>query len=111
MGTAKRPMTIPPHVAVQAGNDGSMEERSRDAMLPVEGRCRQGASVQVDLPPLDPEQAVKLITVLEKVIEAIWWTHGDAMADYLGCVAPDSMPRPADAVWCGDPDADSDLDF
>jgi len=104
-------MTIPPHVAVQVGDAGSMEEQTRQAMPPKERRRRRGASVWVDLPPLVPEQAVKLVTVLEKLIEAIWQTHGDQMVDYLGCVAPDSMPRPADADWCGDPEADSDLDF
>ena len=67
---------------------------------------------RIHLPPLDPDQAVVLVNILEKAIEAIWRAHGDAMADYLGRVAPDSMPRPPDAVWSGrELGREDDLDF
>lgn len=32
-------------------------------------------------------------------------------ADFLGRVAPDSMSRPPDAVWSGNPDSDGEVDF
>ena len=63
------------------------------------------------LPALEPEQALLVVEVLERVIRSIWHTHGDAMADYLGCVDPDSerMQRPRDAQWeCSDSPSDND---
>lgn len=67
---------------------------------------------RIHLPPLDPDQAVVLVNILEDAIRAIWRAHGDAMADYLGCVAPDSMPRPPGAVWSSGPAVEEgDLEF
>ena len=68
---------------------------------------------RIHLPSMEPDQAVMVVDVLEKTVKAIWRAHGDAMADYLGCVAPDSMPRPPDAVWSGKQGTkdDTDLDF
>ena len=68
--------------------------------------------IRIQLPPMDPDLAVALVRVLDKAIEAVWRTYGDAMADYLGCVAPDSMPRPPDAVWSSSgSDTEDDLIF
>jgi hypothetical protein len=36
----------------------------------------------IHLPPLDPEQALDVISFLEKAIHAIWRAHGDAIADF-----------------------------
>jgi hypothetical protein len=66
---------------------------------------------QIHLPPLEPDEAVFLVNFLEKAVQAIWRAHGDAMADYLGRVAPDSMPRPPDAEWCGRANDIDELDF
>ena len=75
-------------------------------------RVSRRRHAQIHLPPLDPDQAVVLVNILEKAIEAVWRAHGDAMADYLGRVAPDSMPRPPDAVWSGrELGREDDLDF
>lgn len=85
---------------------GRMKTNGRKARRPVRRHAR------IHLSPLDPDQAVVLVNILEKVIEAVWRAHGDAMADYLGRVAPDSMPRPPDAVWSGrELGREDDLDF
>jgi hypothetical protein len=86
-----------------------MKTNGRKLRRPVRRHAR------IHLPPLDPDQAVTLVNILEKAIQAVWRAHGDAMADYLGCVAPGSMPRPPDAVWSGNGryelDTEDDLDF
>jgi hypothetical protein len=78
-------------------------------------RVSRRRHARIHLPPLDPDQAVVLVNIMEKAIKAVWRAHGDAMADYLGRVAPDSMPRPPDAVWSGqgrcELDREDDLDF
>jgi hypothetical protein len=62
---------------------------------------------QIHLPPLQPDEAVLLVNFLERAITAVWRAHGDAMADFLGRVAPDSqmMVKPYDAVWSGSEEA------
>jgi hypothetical protein len=54
---------------------------------------------QIHLPALDPDEAVLVVELLERVIRGIWRAHGDAMADFLGRVDPDSdlMVQPYDA--------------
>lgn len=82
-------------------------------------RCRSSRQrcqhIQLHLPALDPEQALLVVDVFECVLSSIWHMHGDAIADYLGCVDPDSerMQRPYDALWsCVDgPADDDDFDF
>ena len=54
---------------------------------------------QVHFPPMTGAEALVVIDILERAEKAIWRAHGDAIADYLGCVDPES-PR----MW-GDPDA------
>jgi hypothetical protein len=58
---------------------------------------------QVHFPALEPDQALLVVDLLERVIGGIWRAHGDAMADFLGRVAPDSelMQQPYDAQWDG----------
>jgi hypothetical protein len=68
-------------------------------------RCRH---TQIHLPPLDPDEALMLVGFLEKAVQAVWRAHGDAMSDHLGCVSPDSMSRPYDAIWCGKDTEDGD---
>lgn len=64
--------------------------------LPRRHCVRGRRGTQIYLPPLDPEQAWSVVIVLEQIINAIWRTHGDAMADYQGRVWPD-LPPPPDA--------------
>jgi hypothetical protein len=44
---------------------------------------------QIHFPPLTAEQALLVAKLLERVVDAIWRTHGDAMADLLACCDPD----------------------
>jgi uncharacterized protein (DUF2384 family) len=76
-----------------------------------EPKCPRRRHAQIHLPDLDAEQAVTVARVLEKAIEAIWRAHGDEMAEFLGRVFPDSMPRPPDAVWSGSGGNDDDVCF
>lgn len=80
----------------------------------VARRCsprRRSRHAQVHLPAMDAEQSLLMVEVLERVLRSIWRAHGDAIADYLGCVDPDSerMQRPYDAQWsCSDSPSDND---
>lgn len=64
--------------------------------LPQRDRARGQQSTQIYLPPLDAEQAWSVVIVLERIINTIWRTYGDAMADYQARVWP-NLPAPADA--------------
>ena len=64
--------------------------------LPPRRHVRGQHGTQIYLPPLDPEQAWTVVIVLERIINTIWRTYGDAMADYQGRVWPD-LPAPAGA--------------
>ena len=65
---------------------------------------------QIHFPALAPDEALVVVEILERVIHGIWHAHGDAMADFLGRVDPDSelMVRPYDAEWdsCDSPGND-----
>lgn len=50
----------------------------------------------IHLPPFGAAQATDVVFFLEKVIEAIWRAHGDAMADYHARVGIE-IPKPMDA--------------
>jgi hypothetical protein len=54
---------------------------------------RRSPRARLVLPPLTGSQAVDLVNLLDQVITAVWRAHGDAMADYLACVDPDSLPE------------------
>ena len=45
---------------------------------------------QVHFPPLTGQEALLVVNLLDRVITAIYRTHGDAMADLLACVDPDA---------------------
>jgi hypothetical protein len=60
-------------------------------------RCAPRA--RMVLPALNGAQAVDLVNLLDQVITAVWRAHGDAMADYLACVDPESLPgKTPDAI-------------
>lgn len=81
-------------------------------LLPQRHRVRSQRGTQIYLPPLDPEQAWSVVIVLERIINAIWRTHGDAMADYQGRVWPDLPPPPdAELHRPTTPNNDDDQDF
>lgn len=62
---------------------------------------------QVHLPYLGPDDALTLVGILERVIDAVWRTHGDAMADLLALQAVRDPCR--DVVECGNLDPDPDF--
>jgi hypothetical protein len=51
-----------------------------------------------------------LVAILDRASAAIWWAHGDAMADHQAMRGIDTPPPP-DAVPDGDPNAPDDTDF
>lgn len=57
---------------------------------------------QIHLPPLDPDQALALVEILERATRAVWRAHGDAMADRQARLGIET-PMPEDARWSGDP--------
>ena len=65
---------------------------------------------QIHLPPMDAERAYFVVKILDRIVEAIWRAHGDAIADFQGRVFPDEPP-PSDAVELRDNLADDDPDF
>ena len=60
----------------------------RDSTLAWKRRGHPHA--QIHLPPLTADQALLLANLLDRAIAALWRTHGDAMADRLACIDPDS---------------------
>ncbi len=66
---------------------------------------------RVRLPSLSTDDALTLVDVLEPIVEAIWRTHGDAMAEEQA-LRGEETPRPPDAEWeCPNPDANDDDEF
>ena len=63
------------------------------------------------LPPLSADYALTLVGILEKIVAAIWETHGNDMAD-LQALRGVETPRPWGAEWvCPNPDANDDDEF
>jgi len=80
--------------------------------LPPRRHVRGQRATQIYLPPLDPEQAWSVVIVLERIINTIWRTHGDAMADYQGRMWPDlPPPRNAEVYRHTKPNHSDDQDF
>ena len=48
---------------------------------------------QIHFPPLTGEEALLVANLLDRALAALWRTHGDAMADLLACLDPDSSPQ------------------
>jgi hypothetical protein len=70
---------------------------------------------ELQLPPWPPDYALKLVSILEKIVAAIWSTHGDAIADLQACLGLET-PMPPDAVWVSttgenDSESNNDIDF
>jgi hypothetical protein len=52
---------------------------------------------QIHFPPLTGQEALLVVNLLDRVIAALWRTHGDAMADLLACCDPDAaLPNDPD---------------
>lgn len=68
---------------------------------------RRRHSARVHLPPLQPKDAFRLVTILEGIVSALWRAHGEAMTAALlhqaGTPTPPGGRHP-------DPDHD-DIDF
>lgn len=62
---------------------------------------------QIHLPPMEAERAYFVVKILDRIVEAIWRAHGEAMADFQGRVFPDEPP-PDDAVTQRDNFSDED---
>jgi hypothetical protein len=50
---------------------------------------------QIHLPPLDVHEARLVIALCEKIIDAVWRAHGEALAEYQATPAPPELPAPA----------------
>ena len=70
---------------------------------------RHPRHAQIHLPPLDADQALALVAILERAISAIWRAHGDSMSERLLSRAPTSNARdePDEFVDDGDPADDA----
>ena len=53
---------------------------------------------QVRLPSLSTDDALTLVDILERIVEAIWRGHGDAMAEEQASRGEET-PRPPEAEW------------
>jgi hypothetical protein len=74
-------------------------------------RRRRKRQAQIQLPPLQAEEALLLVNVLDKAVMAIWRAHGPAMQEHLEATLAGSLPKPPDAVWCGNADQSLDMPF
>ena len=65
---------------------------------------------QLHLPPLSPQQALTLVTVLDRAIAAIRRAHGDAMRHHLEMRQAEARAR-RHGFTVYDLDVDPDIDF
>lgn len=66
---------------------------------------------QIHLPPMSADLALAVVDVLDRVVEAIWRTHGERMGE-LRALRARRSPEPDDElVDDGDPNAPDDVDF
>ena len=74
---------------------------------------RRHRHAQVHFPPLTGQEALLIVNLLDRVITALYRTHGDAMADLLACVDPGSLarPNPGDCTTQDSPAPTDDIDF
>ena len=54
---------------------------------------------RLQLPPLDAREATALVALCERLITAIWRTHGDAMAAYSEPLLEPKANRLAPKPW------------
>lgn len=71
---------------------------------------RRSRRAQFHLPPLDADEALTLVNILERAIAAIWRAHGEAMAELLHQHAAPHA-RASEYIDDGNPDAPADRDF
>ena len=55
---------------------------------------------RLHMPHMTADEALLVVAILDKAIQAIWRAHGDAMADRLAAAGVET-PRPEDAEWDG----------
>ena len=88
-----------------------MKQRSIPERMPLPprwGRRQPGAEVR--LKSLTAEEAWAVAAILEDLLDAIWRTHGPAMADYQGGVFPDWVPAHGADPGEEEPPAPGDFD-
>ena len=61
--------------------------------MPPDRRIPPPRRAQIDLPVLTTEEAILLVRVFERALNAIWHVHGEDMADRLGAMGV-SVPEP-----------------
>lgn len=71
--------------------------------LPRTPRSRHNKHARLHMPSMTAEEALAVVALLEKAVEAIWRAHGNAMADRLASAGIET-PRPQDGRWDGSPD-------
>lgn len=69
--------------------------------LPRPHHRRNKKHARIHLPHMNADDALLVVALLEKAVEAIWRAHGDAMADRLAAAGIET-PRPEDARWDDD---------
>lgn len=65
-------------------------------------------TIAITLPPLSTEQAIALCDVLQAVIDAVWETHGQSMAEVF---ARDTPLEPDPHVWLVPCASEDDVPF
>lgn len=73
--------------------------------LPRSQRPRHNKYARLHMPYMTADEALAVVALLEKAVEAIWRAHGDAMAERLAASGVET-PRPEDARWDGNQDAE-----
>jgi len=90
-------LNVAAEVLESPGSRGTLT--SREVRLPYE---------RVPLPSLSTDDALTVVDILDRIVTAIWKTHGHDMAD-LQALRGVETPRPPDAEWvCTNPDARDD---
>ena len=54
---------------------------------------------RLHLPHMSADEALLVVALLERAVQAIWRAHGDDMANQLAAAAGVEDPRPEDACW------------
>ena len=58
------------------------------------------------MPYMTADEALTVVALFEKAVEVIWRAHGDAMTARLTAAAGVEPPRPEDACWESNQDAE-----
>jgi len=95
-----------PECTDAGGLNTARDSQPRDA----DPQARQAV---IRLPPLPPDDALRIVHLLERIQSAIWEAHGDAMGELLVSHYTDhhGPPEPSDDALLRSLDQDGDLPF